>query len=165
MHRLLALHANPLDARVLEPLIRREIHFRLLMADHGGMLRELLRIDSHAGRIAKAIRCIQDRFREPLAVPELASLAAMSVSTFHEHFKAVTGNTPLQYQKAIRLIEAQRLLEPIRSQRIERRVRCRAMKARPSSAGNMPASSAYRRARNASRRSPPSVKASVGVQQ
>jgi transcriptional regulator GlxA family with amidase domain len=34
----------------------------------------------------------------------------MSVSTFHEHFKAVTGNTPLQYQKAIRLIEAQRLL-------------------------------------------------------
>lgn len=110
MHRLLALHTNPLDARVLEPLIRREIHFRLLMANHGGMLRELLRFDSHAGRIAKAIRCIQDRFREPLAVPELASLAAMSVSTFHEHFKAVTGNTPLQYQKAIRLIEAQRLL-------------------------------------------------------
>ncbi|MBO6676847.1 MAG: AraC family transcriptional regulator [Rhizobiales bacterium] len=110
MHRLLALHTNPLDARVLEPLIRREIHFRLLMADHGGMLRELLRIDSHAVRIAKAIRRIQDSFREPLAVRDLAALAGMSVSTFHEHFKAVTGNTPLQYQKAIRLIEAQRLL-------------------------------------------------------
>ncbi len=110
MRRLLALHTNPLDARVLEPLIRREIHFRLLMAEHGAMLRELLRIDSHAGRIAKAIRRIQDSFREPLAVRDLAALAGMSVSTFHEHFKAVTGNTPLQYQKAIRLIEAQRLL-------------------------------------------------------
>lgn len=110
MRRLLALHGNPLNAKVLEPLIRREIHFRLLMADHGGMLRELLRIDSHAGRIAKAIRHIQERFREPLAVADLASLAAMSISTFHEHFKAVTGNTPLQYQKDIRLIEAQRLL-------------------------------------------------------
>lgn len=110
MQRLLALHANPLDAAVLQPMIRREIHYRLLKADNGGMLRELLRIDSHAERIAKAIRHIQDGFREPLAVPQLANLAAMSVSTFHEHFKAVTGSTPLQYQKAIRLIEAQRLL-------------------------------------------------------
>jgi hypothetical protein len=63
MRRLLALHANPLNARVLEPLIRREIHFRLLMADHGGMLRELLRIDSHAGRIAKR----SDAFRTGFA--------------------------------------------------------------------------------------------------
>lgn len=110
MHRLLALYTDPLQAKVLEPLIRREIHFRLLMADNGGMLRELLRIDSHAGRIARAIRRIQDDFREPLTVPDLANLSAMSVSTFHEHFKAVTGNSPLQYQKAIRLIEARRLL-------------------------------------------------------
>lgn len=110
MHRLLALHADPLRAKVLEPLIRREIHFRLLMATHGGMLREMLRIDSHAGRIAKAIRHIQGRFREPLVVRELASLSGMSASSFHEHFKAVTGNSPLQYQKAIRLIEAQQLL-------------------------------------------------------
>lgn len=110
MHRLLALHADPLQAKVLEPLIRREIHFRLLMTAHGGMLREMLRIDSHAGRIAKAIRHIQSRFRDPLVVRELASLSGMSASSFHEHFKAVTGSSPLQYQKAIRLIEAQQLL-------------------------------------------------------
>lgn len=110
MRRLLALHTDPLDAAVLEPLIRREIHYRLLMANHGAMLRELLRIDSHAERIAKAIRRIQDDFRKPLSVPDLAGLSAMSLSTFHEHFKAVTGNTPLQYQKAIRLIEARRLI-------------------------------------------------------
>lgn len=108
--RLFALHANPLQAKVLEPLIRREIHFRLLMADHGGMLRELLRMDSHAGRVAKAIRHIHDGFRQALSVPDLARHAGMSPSTFHEHFKAVTGTSPLQYQKDIRLIEARRLL-------------------------------------------------------
>ena len=34
----------------------------------------------------------------------------MSASSFHEHFKAVTGTTPLQYQKDLRLIEARALL-------------------------------------------------------
>lgn len=111
MGRLLALHANPLEAKVLEPLIRREIHFRLLMADHGGMLREMLRLDSHAGRVAKAIRLIHEGFRQALSVQDLASYCGMSVSSFHEHFKAVTGSSPLQYQKAIRLIEARRLLQ------------------------------------------------------
>ncbi|GAB5508803.1 MAG: AraC family transcriptional regulator [Hyphomicrobiales bacterium] len=108
--RLMALHANPLQAKVLEPLIRREIHFRLLMADHGGMLRELLRMDSHAGRVAKAIRRIHDGFRQALSVQDLARHTGMSPSTFHEHFKAVTGTSPLQYQKDIRLMEARRLL-------------------------------------------------------
>ncbi len=34
----------------------------------------------------------------------------MSTSTFHEHFKTVTSTTPLQFQKDLRLFEAQRLL-------------------------------------------------------
>ena len=34
----------------------------------------------------------------------------MSPSSFHAHFKAVTGTTPLQYQKDLRLIEAKALL-------------------------------------------------------
>ena len=110
MGRLFALRRDPLEARVLEPLIQREIHFRLLMAYHGGMLRELLRVDSHAGRVAQAIRHIQDNYRCALTVGELAALSAMSQSSFHHHFRAVTGRSPLQYQKAIRLLEAKRLL-------------------------------------------------------
>jgi AraC-like DNA-binding protein len=43
-------------------------------------------------------------------VEELARLAHMSVSTFHQHFKSVTSMSPLQYQKALRLQEARRLL-------------------------------------------------------
>jgi AraC-like DNA-binding protein len=34
----------------------------------------------------------------------------MSASSLHHHFKAVTGVSPLQYQKQLRLNEARRLL-------------------------------------------------------
>jgi AraC-like DNA-binding protein len=43
-------------------------------------------------------------------VKELATLVNMSVTTFHRQFKAVTGTTPLQYQKTLRLQEARRLM-------------------------------------------------------
>jgi transcriptional regulator GlxA family with amidase domain len=46
----------------------------------------------------------------PLRVAELAHMANMSVSTFHQHFRQVTSMSPLQYQKLIRLQEARRLL-------------------------------------------------------
>ena len=34
----------------------------------------------------------------------------MSISSFHQHFKAVTGMSPLQFQKQLRLQEARRLM-------------------------------------------------------
>lgn len=108
--RYLAMMDRPLDAQVLGPATLREIHFRLLMSPIGGMLRNLLAVDSHASRIAKAIARIRQGFREPLSVVDLARLAGMSPSSFHEHFKAVTGTTPLQYLKDLRLIEAQSML-------------------------------------------------------
>jgi AraC-like DNA-binding protein len=43
-------------------------------------------------------------------VTALASLAGMSESAFHRHFRAVTGLSPLQFQKRIRLQEARALL-------------------------------------------------------
>ncbi|MCW3781683.1 AraC family transcriptional regulator [Defluviimonas salinarum] len=108
--RYLAMMDRPLDARVLGPAVLREVHYRLLMSPIGGMLRNLLSIDSHASRIARAILRIRADFRAPLAVSELARTAGMSPSSFHDHFKSVTGTTPLQYQKDLRLIEARGLL-------------------------------------------------------
>ncbi|WP_422371184.1 AraC family transcriptional regulator [Hoeflea sp.] len=108
--RYFDLVADPLEARVMAPLILKEIHFRLLTADHGEMLRQCLHRDSHASRIARAITVIRTRYREPLAVTALAEAAAMSPSSFHEHFRQVTGTTPLQYQKDMRLTEARQLL-------------------------------------------------------
>lgn len=109
--RYLALKDAPLDAQVLGTSILREIHFRLLLSPLGGMLRNLLAVDSHASRIAKAIIRIRSDFRQPLAIALLAKTAGMSQSSFHEHFKLVTGTTPLQYQKDLRMITARDLLQ------------------------------------------------------
>lgn len=109
--RLFELVDNPLEAKVMVPLVLREIHFRILLAKNGGMLRQLLMRDSHASRIGKAIDRIRQDFAAPLAVPELANIVGMSTSSFHEHFKAVTSSTPLQYQKDLRLLQARRLIQ------------------------------------------------------
>ncbi|MEM6532081.1 MAG: AraC family transcriptional regulator [Myxococcota bacterium] len=95
---------------VLVPLLRRELHFRLLQTPSGSMLRSLLRRDSHASSISRAIRTLREQFREALEVPALARSVGMSTSSFHRHFKDVTHTTPLQFQKDLRLTEARRLL-------------------------------------------------------
>ena len=108
--RYFELMDDPMDARVLGPSIRREIHYRLLLSPIGTMLRNLLVSDSHASRIARAIVKVRAEFRSTLGIADLARTAGMSASSFHEHFKAVTGTTPLQYQKDLRLIEARALM-------------------------------------------------------
>lgn len=111
LHRYLALAESPADAKVLGPLIYKEIHYRLLVAPFGGMLRSLIRHDSNARAIARAIGHIRGDIRSPIAIPDLARQVGMSVSSFHKHFKTITSTTPLQYQKELRLLEARRLLK------------------------------------------------------
>lgn len=110
MARLFDLLDRPLEQKVLVPLVTREIHLRMLLARHGEMLRRLSWRDSHASRIARAIAQIRASFPMSISVAELARTAAMSPSTFHEHFKAITATTPLQYQKDLRLLEAREQL-------------------------------------------------------
>jgi AraC-like DNA-binding protein len=109
--RYMALAASPADAKVLGPLIAREIHYRLLVAPCGGMLRSLIRHDSHASAVARAIGHLRGDVRSPIAIPDLARRVSMSPSSFHKHFKTITGTTPLQYHKELRLLEARRLLK------------------------------------------------------
>ena len=45
-----------------------------------------------------------------MATGDLAQMAHMSVPTFHQPFKAMTGTSPLQYMKAVRLIRARQML-------------------------------------------------------
>jgi AraC-like DNA-binding protein len=110
MGRFFSLNHKPAAVPVLHPLLLREIHYWLLCANQGSLLRALAQSDSHASRIADAIVLIRKHFADTLVVADLASSVGMSVSAFHHHFKAVTGTTPLQYQKRLRLIEAKRLL-------------------------------------------------------
>jgi AraC-like DNA-binding protein len=111
LDRYVALVDSTTDAQVLGPLTAKEIHYRLLTAPFGGMLRRLIRHDSNASAIARAIGHIRREMRSPMVIADLARLVGMSVSSFHGHFKAITGTTPLQYQKELRLLEARRLLK------------------------------------------------------
>lgn len=108
--RYLALVESPADAKILEPLVSKEIHYRLLVAPFGTMLRRLVVQDSNESAIARAIETIRDDLRSAIVIPELARRVGMSPSSFHKHFKAITKTTPLQYQKELRLVEARRRL-------------------------------------------------------
>lgn len=109
--RLLELVERPGEAGVLAPLVQKEIHYRLLTSPQGATLRALLQADGHAGRIGQVIAHLRAHVADPLATEELARLAGMSRSSFHEHFRTVTATTPLQYQKELRLLQARERLQ------------------------------------------------------
>jgi AraC-like DNA-binding protein len=66
--------------------------------------------DSHLNQVSRAIAMIRTSFDRPLRIGDIANAAGMSASSLHEHFKAVTRMTPLEYQKQLRLQEARRLM-------------------------------------------------------
>ena len=108
--RLLALLDQPEDIAALAPLIRREIHYRLLAGEAGARLRQIATVDTQSHQVARAIAHLNTRFAEPLRVETLAREVGMSPTTFHHHFKSLTAMSPLQYQKQLRLTEARRLM-------------------------------------------------------
>ncbi|GHJ38063.1 AraC family transcriptional regulator [Streptomyces sp. TS71-3] len=108
--RLVRLLDHPADAPVLAPMIEREILWRLLTGPYGGMVRQIGLADSNLTHVSRAIGWIRENYAEPVRIEDLASLAAMSTSAFHRHFRAVTTLSPLQFVKQIRLQEARSLL-------------------------------------------------------
>lgn len=92
--------------QMLAPITRQEIHARLLLGPHGDALQKLLWHETTASRIFQATREIQSDLSRTVVVGEIADRVGMSQSAFFEHFKAVTGTSPLQYQKDLRLLHA-----------------------------------------------------------
>lgn len=90
--------------------LRREFHYWLLRSVQGPAIRALGAADSHAERISRAVAILRKDFMRTIRVEELADAAGMSVSVFHQHFRAMTTLSPLQFQKQLRLITARRLM-------------------------------------------------------
>ncbi len=108
--RLVELIAEPTDAELLAPLVVDEILIRLLRSSIGPRVAQIGQQQSDVRRVAKAVTWVRANFAQPMKVEALADLANMSLSAFHQHFKAVTSMSPLQYQKVLRLHEARRLM-------------------------------------------------------
>ena len=108
--RLLELMADPTEAALFAPLVIDEILMRLLRSGIGPRVALLGQQESGVQRVTKAVTWVREHFAQPIRIEELADLANMSLSSFHQHFRAVTAMSPLQYQKVLRLHEARRLM-------------------------------------------------------
>lgn len=108
--RLVECLESPSDTELIAPLVADEILIRLLRSPIGVHVAEMGFADSSVQKVAKAIGWLRENFSQQMKVADLADMVHLSVSSFHEHFKAVTSISPLQYQKTMRLHEARRLM-------------------------------------------------------
>lgn len=108
--RLLGLLDKPGQIAVRAPMMLRELHYLLLLSPHGPLLHQLNTPGTRNHQVVRAMDWIRDNFRAPLRIGTLARQTGMSTAGLHRHFKRITGLSPLQYQKQLRLYEAQRLM-------------------------------------------------------
>lgn len=108
--RLLALADAPDTIALLAPILIRELHARLLLGLQGAWIRSVCSFGSHSNQIAAAVAMIKDNFREALPVTAIAGRVGLSEASLFRHFKNVTGFSPIQYQKILRLYEGRNIL-------------------------------------------------------
>lgn len=110
IHRLMRMLSTPKAIPILYPSVMRDVCYWLLSGPHGGEICKLALPKSNIQRVVKAISMLHENFAQTLRIEQLADVAGMSSSSFHQHFKALTSMTPLQFQKQLRLLEARRLM-------------------------------------------------------
>jgi AraC-like DNA-binding protein len=110
VYRIGKLLDTPQDIPLLAPMTLRELYYRLVTGEFGALVSQIAIKDSSMQRVAKVIHLLKTNLSKSIRVEEMADLASMSPSSFHQHFKEVTAMSPLQYQKRLRLLEARRIL-------------------------------------------------------
>ena len=108
--RLLESLHDPMDRQVVGPAALEEIIYRVLRGEHGDALYALTLHNTAFAHVARSLELMHRDYRESLTVEDLARASAMSASSFHRAFKQVTGESPLQYLKKLRLLKAKGLL-------------------------------------------------------
>lgn len=101
--RTVQLLDTPQDVPFFCKLLQREIIYRLLQGPQGDRLRSVATMADQSYQTAKAVTWLRQNFEKTLSVDELASIAGMSRSTLHHHFRGLTAMSPLQFQKQLRL--------------------------------------------------------------
>jgi AraC-like DNA-binding protein len=108
--RLVRLIDAPNDIAFMSRLLHREVLYRLLSGPAGGRLRQMVQLGTQGSRAAKAVTWLRAHFHQPLKIAQLAAVAGMAESTLHRYFHALTGMSPIQYQKRLRLNQARNLM-------------------------------------------------------
>jgi AraC-like DNA-binding protein len=110
LERLLRTLGDPLDRKLLAPLILDEILFRLLRSEAAAAVRSGVAHAADAGRILESMQYIRDHHTGKLTVEALAKKASMSPSHFAHRFSAVARISPMRYLREARLEHARALL-------------------------------------------------------
>lgn len=108
--RLLSLLDSPADIPILGPMIEREMLYRLLQGPQGRLLRQIAQPNGALSSIRRAVAWIRENYNTQLRIEALCDVSGMSRASLHRHFQSITGLSPIQYQKRIRLQEARQLL-------------------------------------------------------
>lgn len=108
--RLVRASKSADEYRVISPLILRELIYRLLISSQATRLNQIARFGGQDHRMVRAVKILSDQYTQPIRIETIAHQLGMSISGFHAHFKAATNMSPVQFQKQLRLQEAQRLM-------------------------------------------------------
>lgn len=108
--RLVRLLSEPQMVNALAPLLQQEIIARLLVGPQGTQLRHIIADGTPRQRMAQALSWLRKNFKRALNLDDLAAHAHMTPATFRQHFREITGMSPLQFQKQMRLQEARQLM-------------------------------------------------------
>ncbi|MBM7368076.1 AraC family transcriptional regulator [Gordonia hydrophobica] len=108
--RFLRSLETPTDRRVLAPTYLKEIVYRALQAEQYALLVERAASESASNPVSAVIAYVQEHLAEPLTVSDMAERAFMSPSAFSHLFRDVTGKSPYQFVKELRLNRSRELL-------------------------------------------------------
>ena len=108
--RMLRLLKTPRDIAALAPVYEREILYRALLGPQGWRLQKACMEEGRASKIRTAILWIRKNFSKNIDVQQIAIKSGMAITTFHRRFKEITGLSPIQFQKQLRLLEARKIL-------------------------------------------------------
>ncbi|CUX70669.1 Transcriptional regulator AraC family [Agrobacterium sp. NCPPB 925] len=108
--RLLTVLGSPVEVAVLGGSILRELHYRVMSGPQGGAVIAALQRKGTSGKLVESLAWLRKNYGSEITVADLARAVGMSVPSYHVHFKELTGSSPMQYVKAMRLHEARLMI-------------------------------------------------------
>jgi AraC-like DNA-binding protein len=108
--RLLRVLRHPVETPILGPSVLRELYYRIIVGPQGEAMIAALRQKGPSRKILVSLTRLRGNYSSEISIADLAGHAGMSVPSFHAHFKALTGTSPMQYIKSLRLHEARLMI-------------------------------------------------------
>jgi AraC-like DNA-binding protein len=98
------------DRRVLGPLYLQEMVYRVLQREQFARLLAIAAAESASNPVSAVLDYVRAHLSEPLTVGDMAEQVSLSPSAFAHLFRDVTGRSPYQFLKELRLDRARELL-------------------------------------------------------